>query len=163
MPRSPFSARSAGGGLVEIRLADEFAARLQPEVADLLRALRDTRPRGALRRRPVLANERLFPDAYADKTQSAAFRRRHGDAMRARLIDATRRVLAQCAPVDRLVLDEQALRDWFIVLAHARTRHHRGSRRQVRLAAWLRAIQEHIALAAEGTQCPTCSPTDPDV
>ncbi|NIH85953.1 hypothetical protein [Amycolatopsis granulosa] len=68
-------------------------------------------------------------------------------------------MLAQCVPVDELVLYDQAVADWFIVLAHARNRQHRHGRgdRRLRIRDWLRAIQEHIALASGGTACPTCS------
>lgn len=69
------------------------------------------------RRFDTTLRERMFPDASADP---AAFRERHEAGMHQAVSEAVERVLAGWAGHPRLVLDQAAADDWFVVLAHAR-------------------------------------------
>jgi hypothetical protein len=69
------------------------------------------------RRFDATLRERMFPDAAADP---AAFRERHEAGMHRAVSEAVERVLAAWAGHPRVTLDQTAVDDWFVVLAHAR-------------------------------------------
>lgn len=165
-----FHARPGEAGAVTVRIAGRLAYRLHMEVGRLLRALESEQTTGLWRQRPLLPNEHLFPDAYLDNAPSGAFREQHGDHMRRRLTEATRRVWAECAETENLALDHQGISDWFTVLGHAQTmqlRRRRWQRHASRrmtgaaeeMVTCLRDVQEVIAIAALGKRCPHCHPS----
>lgn len=94
---------------------------------DLECSLTGQRRRFGRRPRP-LPDRRLFPDAYFDRDASDAFRARHGEDMRRRVLDAVRRtavlfVHAHDAGHDPAVVavPEVAVPDVFCALAHAQS------------------------------------------
>lgn len=90
---------------------------LRQVIAALEGRARFPRP-GARRIRHI--RQRMFPDAYPNKTDSEAFRNRHEATMRSAVAAATRRVLASCHGAATIELDRTALADWFTALGAAR-------------------------------------------
>jgi hypothetical protein len=116
---------------------------------------------------------RVFPSAYPDRRDSGGFRHRHTAALREHIAGAGRRVLAGWDGSRTVSLDDDAVRDWFIVYGHARMLYSRrpwwtwtrpifdGVRppksKIVANLVWLRMVRDHLAKAIVSP--PGCSCT----
>ncbi|MEV7092411.1 hypothetical protein AB0M80_06165 [Amycolatopsis sp. NPDC051045] len=135
---------------------------LAPNTASVLHhTLTDVAARLAGSGRGGIADTALFPDAYRRRKPSAAFRDRHGAAMRAEVVAAFSRVLGAWSGGTELELDLAGARDLRLVLAHAQSAYLRQPRWEVpvddlfatrwgaeRTVAWLRELEGHVATAA---------------
>lgn len=106
---------------LQVEFREDYAKVLRRVVAEFTEVLAKTSGGGLFGRKPALADTRLFPDSSKDKRASADFRERHGAAMRARVAAAADRVLASWDGEPTFVMDKAAVRDWFVVLAHAQS------------------------------------------
>ncbi|MEU5260816.1 hypothetical protein [Amycolatopsis sp. NPDC021455] len=135
---------------------------LAPNTASVLHhTLTEVAARLAASGRKGIADTKLFPDAYRHREPSAAFRDRHGAAMRAEVVAAFSRVLEAWPGGTELELDRAGARDLRLVLVHAQSAYLRQPRWEVsldplfatrwgaeRTVAWLQDLESHVAAAA---------------
>ncbi|WP_103348333.1 hypothetical protein [Amycolatopsis sp. CA-128772] len=133
-----------------------------PNTASVLhRMLSDVASRLDGSGRKGITDTTLFPDAYRHRKPSAAFRERHGAAMRAQVVAAFTRVLEAWSGGTELELDLAGARDLRLVLAHTQSAYLRRPRWEVPVDelfstrwgaetkfAWLQALESHVATAA---------------
>jgi hypothetical protein len=142
-------------GRVRLQLAPNTAAVLHHTLTDVAARLAGSD------RRTGIPDHRLFPDAYDSREPSAAFRTRHGAAMRAEVAATFARVLAAWDGGPDLDLDLAGARDLRLALAHAQTVTLRSARWKAsgtsmfaarwgaeRTAVWLQDLESHLATAA---------------
>jgi hypothetical protein len=142
-------------GRVRLQLAPNTAAVLHHTLTDVAARLAGSD------RRTGIPDHRLFPDAYDSREPSAAFRTRHGAAMRAEVAATFARVLAAWDGGPDLDLDLAGARDLRLALAHAQTVTLRQTRWKTsgtglfatrwgaeRTAVWLQDLESHLATAA---------------
>ncbi|SEF26403.1 hypothetical protein SAMN05421837_103275 [Amycolatopsis pretoriensis] len=149
-----FAHVTAWSGRVRLALAPNTASVLHRTLTEVAARLG-----GSGRKR--IADATLFPDAYRRRQPSAAFRDRHGAAMRAEVAAAFSRVLAAWDGATVLDLDLAGARDLRLVLAHAQSAYLRQPRWEVPAddlfatrwgsetkVAWLQELESHVATAA---------------
>jgi hypothetical protein len=109
----------------------------------------------------------VFPDAYFDRADSAAFRERHGPTMRSRASAAVRRVLYDLGEGTEFALDGAGTGAWFTAAAHAQSavlstpRWSAGRLEPLgedgeSAFAWLRLLQHDLAHSALGDERCRC-------
>jgi hypothetical protein len=148
-----FAHVTAWSGCVRIAFAPNTASVLHRALADVAARLAGSGK--------AIADTALFPDAYRRRKPSAAFRERHGTAMRAEVVAAFSRVLEAWAGGTELELDLAGARDLRLVLAHAQTAYLQPPRWEVPVddlfatrwgaeakVAWLQELESHVATAA---------------
>lgn len=149
-----FAHVTAWSGCVRIAFAPNTASVLHGMLADVAARLDGSGRKG-------IADTTLFPDAYRRRKPSAAFRERHGAAMRAEVAAAFSRVLEAWPGGPELELDLAGARDLRLVLAHAQSAYLRKPRWEVPVDelfatrwgaelkfAWLQELESHVATAA---------------
>ncbi|MEV6828878.1 hypothetical protein [Amycolatopsis sp. NPDC051102] len=149
-----FAHVTAWSGCVRLAFAPNTASALH-------KTLTDAAARLAVGGRKGVADTMLFPDAYRRGKPSAAFRDRHGAAMRAEVVAAFARVLAGWSGGAELELDLTGARDLRLALVHAQSAYLRKPRWEVQLdelfstrwgaertVAWLQELEGHVATAA---------------
>ena len=146
---------------LQVELREDYARMLWRVVAEFVEVLAKDSGGGLLGRKPELANTRLFPGSAKDRRASADFRERHGTAMRARVATAADRMLASCQGETKVVLDKAAVRDWFVVLAHAQSMYLQRPRwralsvadnsdRRVRMLLVIQGIIAEASISTDG-------------
>jgi hypothetical protein len=151
---SDFAHVTAWSGCIRLAFAPNTASVLHQTLTDVATRLAGSGRKG-------IADTTLFPDAYRRRKPSAAFRDRHGAAMRAEVVSAFTRVLERWSGGAELELDLAGARDLRLVLAHAQSAYLRKPRWEVpldelfstrwgaeRTVAWLRELESHVATAA---------------
>jgi hypothetical protein len=148
-----FAHVTAWSGHIRIALAPNTASVLHHTLTDVAARLAGSGK--------AIAGTMLFPDAHRRRKRSAAFRERHGAAMRAEVVAAFSRVLGAWSGGTELDLDLAGARDLRLVLAHAQSAYLRKPRWEIPLDAlfatrwgaertvpWLQELERHVATAA---------------
>jgi hypothetical protein len=139
--------RATPGQPVQVEMSDNTASTLH----SIVQTFADR-----CRRHDRTLHKRMLPDASSDP---GGFRERHEQGMHQAVLDAVERVLAGWAGHPKPVLDQSAIDDWFIVLAHARWLYVERDATDVARAAergadwavkvsWLQFVQATLATAA---------------
>jgi hypothetical protein len=148
-----FAHVTAWSGRIRIALAPNTASVLHHTLTDVAARLAGSGK--------AIADTMLFPDAHRRRKPSAAFRERHGAAMRAEVVAAFSRVLGAWSGGTELELDLAGARDLRLVLAHAQSAYLRKPRWEIpldelfatrwgaeRTVPWLQELESHVATAA---------------
>lgn len=143
------------GGSVRVQIPEHDAAELRKVLADFTATLEQGLA-GKGRFAWVRGLDPLVPPVHRDRRRSREFRLEHAVELRRRLLAAALRVDQQLAGGLDLVLDPDAVADWFMVCGHAQSLYvtERWGNKPLKrtysrnAVEWLCAVQSAIADAA---------------